>query len=31
MQGVVSVITLVVDHQEFFMYKMHKRGRKTRR
>jgi hypothetical protein len=31
MRGVVSVITLVVDHQEFFMYKMAKRGRKTRR
>lgn len=31
MQGAVSVTMLVVDQQEFFMYKMAKRGRKTRR
>ena len=31
MQGAVSVITPAVDQQELFMYKSHKRGRKTRR
>ena len=31
MQGAVSVTMPVVDQQEFLMYKMAKRGRKTRR
>ena len=31
MQGAVSVTMPAVDQQELFMYKSHKRGRKTRR